>query len=94
MPKACISADEGQAVAAMTVSTLKSLHNDANLELFWQKVTTSTAYLPIDGPTIPHCHKLPLSFIDGSTPTFDMTVEDHSQVVYIEELDLITSYLD
>ena len=34
MKKAHISAAEGQVVAAMTVSTLKSLCNDASFELF------------------------------------------------------------
>ena len=70
-------AGEGQVVAAMTVSTMKSLCNDANFKLFWQKVATSAANLPIDELTLPHRRKLPHRFDDGSAPTFHVTMEDN-----------------
>ena len=94
MQKAHILAAEGQVVAAMTVSTLKSLCNDASFALFWQKVTTSAADLPIDEPVLRCCRKLPRRFDNGSEPTFHATVEDHYRVIYFEALDLITSSID
>lgn len=94
MQKAHISAVEAQAVAAMTVSTLKSLRNCANFELFWKKVTSSAGDLPIDEPTLPRRRKLPRRFDDGCAPTFHVTVEDHYRVIYFEALDLITSRID
>ena len=94
MQKANISAAEGQAVAVMIVSTLKSPRNDASLELYWKKVTTSAGDLPIDEPTLRRRHKLPRRFDDGSASTYHVTVEDHYRVIYFEALDLITSRID
>ena len=94
MQKAHISTAEGQVVAAMTVSALKSLCIDASFELFWHKVATSAADLPIDEPTLPRHRKLPHRFDDGSAPTFHVTVKDHYRVIYFEALDLITSCID
>ena len=81
MQKAQLLAAQGQVVAAMTFSTLKSLYNDASFELFWQQVTTSVAELPIDEPTLSRRHKFPRRFYDGSVPTFHVTVEDHYRVI-------------
>ena len=67
MQKADILAAEGQAIAVMTVSTLKSLRNDANFVLFWQRslllrkifMLTSLPYLavarfPVASTMVPH----------------------------------------
>ena len=94
MQKARISAAEGQVAAAMTVSTLKSLRNDASFELFWQKVAISAADLPIDEPALPRRRKRPCRFDDGSAPTFHVTVEEHYRVIYFEALDFITHCID
>ena len=45
-----MSAAEGQAVTAMTVSTLKSLRNDVSFDVFWKKITASAEYLNVSKP--------------------------------------------
>ena len=94
MQKADISAAEGQAITVMTVSTFKSLRNDANFDLFWQKITTSAEDLHVDKPALPRRRKVPRRLDDGSAPTLHKTVEDHYRVIYFEALDLITSCIE
>ena len=86
-----MSAAEGQDVTAMTVSTLKSLRNDASFDLFWQKITSSAEHLDIDKPALPRRRKAPRHIDDGSAPTFHTTVEEHYRVIYFEALDHITT---
>ena len=76
MQKADMSAAKGQAVTAMTVSTLKSLRNDASFDLFWQKITGSAENLDVDKPALPHRRKAPHRLDDGSAPAFHVTVHD------------------
>ena len=94
MQKADISAAEGRAITVMTVSTLKSLRNDANFDLFWQKITASAEDLHVDKPALPRRRKVPRRLDDGSAPTLHKTVEDHYRVIYFEALDLITSCIE
>ena len=65
MQKADMSAAEGQAVTAMTVSTLKSLRNDACFDLFWQKITGSAENLDVDKPALPRRRKAPRRLDDN-----------------------------
>ena len=76
MQKEDISAAEGQAITVMTVSTLKSLRNDANFDLFWQKITASAEDLHVDKPALPRRRKVPRRLDNGSAPTLHKTVED------------------
>ena len=94
MQKADVSAAEGQAITVMTVFTLKYLRNDANFDLFWQKITASAEDLHVDKPALPRRRKVPRRLDDGSTPTLHKTVEDHYRVTYFEALDLITSCIE
>ena len=77
------NAAEGQVVVAMTVSTLKSECNDASFKLFWKKVAAPAVDFPIDEPTLPCRHKLPLRLHDGSAPTFHVTVKDYYRAIYL-----------
>ena len=66
---------EGQDVTAMTITTLKSLHNIASFDLYWR--TAATSNLEINEPTLP-CHRKAPRWIDeGSTCTFHKTVKDY-----------------
>ena len=94
MQKADMSAAEGQAVTAMTISTLKSLRNDASFDLFWQKITGSAENLDVDKPALPRRRNAPRRLDDGSAPAFHVTVEDHYRVIYFEALDLITTCIE
>ena len=89
LQKQDISAAEGQHTAVMTLSTLKSLRNDACFDLFWQKTTTSAEGLHVEKPTLPRRRKVPRRLDDGSAASFHVTVEEHYRVAYFEALDLI-----
>ena len=73
----------------MTLSTLKSLRNDACFEIVWQKTTTSAEGLHVEKPTLPRRRKVPRRLDDGSAASFHVTVEEHYRVAYFEALDLI-----
>jgi len=77
MQRADMSAAEGQGVTSMTVTTLKSLRNNVNFNLYWKKTTDAAANLNVSEPALPRCRKAPRRFDEGSTPTFQETVEDH-----------------
>ena len=94
LQKVDMSAAEGQAVTAMTVSTLKSLRNDVSFDVFWKKITASAENLDVSKPALPRRHKIPRCFDDGAAPTFHATVEDHYRVIYFEAIDLITSSIE
>ena len=94
MQKADMSAAAGQVLTAMTLSTLKSLRNDASFELFWKKITTSAEGLDVKPSALPRRRKTPHRFDNGSISTFHVTVEDHYRVIYFEALDLITSCIE
>ena len=54
-----ISASEGQRVAAMTVTTLQQLRNDASFDLFWEKVELERHLLDVEEPQLPRKRKVP-----------------------------------
>ena len=47
MQRADMSAAEGQEVMCLTLSTLKSLHNDSSFDQFWQRICASCDELNI-----------------------------------------------
>ena len=61
------SATEGQAVAKITVETIKLVRSDESFELFWLKVNQIVVSLGIDEPHLPRLHKQPRKFDDGSS---------------------------
>ncbi len=84
----------GQAVTAMTLSTMKSIHNDSSFDLFWWKITASADKLDVENPALPRRRKAHRHLDDGSAPSFHVTVEYHYRVIYIEALDLITTCIE
>ena len=94
MQRADMSAAEGQDITAMTVTTLKSLHNNASFDLYWKKTTAAATNLDINEPILPCCRKAPRWIDEGFSPTFHETVEDHYRVIYFEALDLIISCIE
>ena len=71
-----MSAAEGQAVTAMTVSTLKSVRNHASFDQFWQRITTSAEDLHVDKPALPRRRKAPRRLDDGSAPRVSYVLSD------------------
>ena len=86
-----MSAAEGQEVVSLTLTTLKSLRNDASFDLFWQRFCASAEEVDVDKPILPRRRKLPRRLVDGTAPTVHATVEEHYHVIYFEAVDLITS---
>ena len=58
MQRADMSAAEGQDITAMTVTTLKSLHNKDSFNLYWKKTTAAATNLDIDEPILPVVERL------------------------------------
>ena len=48
-----MSAAEGQEVTAMTITTLKSLRNNASFDLYWKKTIAAASNLDVNEPTLP-----------------------------------------
>ena len=94
LQKADMSATEGQVIAAMTVSTLRSSRNDASFDLFWQNITASAENLQIDHPVLPRCRKTPRRFSDGTAPIFHVTVQYYFREIYFVALDLAISAIE
>ena len=94
MQKADMSAAEGQVCTAMTVSTLRSLRNDASFDLFWQKITSSAENLKIEHPALPRRRKALRRFNDGPAPILQETVGHYFREIYFEAFDLTTSCIE
>ena len=64
---------------SITLSTLKSLRNDASFERFWQ-TTCSSCELDVGSPDLRQCRRACL--VEGSAPTFSRAVEEHYRIIY------------
>ena len=61
-----MSAVEGQAVARMTVKTIRQVNTQCEaFDLFWEKVCQRAAALEISGPQLSRCRKVPRRYDDG-----------------------------
>ncbi len=56
-------AAEGQAIAVMTISTLKSMTVDDKFALFWKDVTTLTEHKLVNAPVLPRRRRLPARYL-------------------------------
>ena len=82
-----LSAAEGQALAAMTIRTLKNVRGDDKFALFWDDVTTLAENNLVNAPVLPWWRRLPARFEDGDAPPeFDETPEFRYRHVYFEAL--------
>ena len=85
-----LSAAEGQHTAKLTVDVLKSLRNDEQFTLFYEKAITYQTRLHVNPPTLPRKRRAPHRFeigtSEGSHPT---TIIDHYRRIYYEALDLV-----
>ena len=85
-----LSAAEGQHTAKLTVDVLKSLRNDEQFTLFYEKAIAYQTRLHMNPPTLPRKRQAPLRFeigtSEGSHPT---TILDRYRRIYYETLDLV-----
>ena len=82
-----LSAAEGQHTAKLTVDVLKSLRNDEQFTLFYEKAIIYQNNLGVNPPTMPRKRRAPVRLeigtSEGSHPT---SVVDHYRMVYFEHL--------
>ena len=85
LQKGDISASEGQGVAEMTVTCLKTLRTDDNFALFWSKVTKKATQLNIDEPALPRKRKRTVRYESGNAaPEFHTSIEGYYRQAYFE----------
>ena len=95
LQKGDISASEGQGVAEMTVTCLKTLRTDDNFALFWSKVTKKATQLNIDEPAWPRKRKRTVRYESGNAaPEFHTSIEGYYRQAYFEVLDVICSTIE
>ena len=89
LQKTDISASEGQEVAKMTLSSLRS---EGNFEFFWEWVTKIAKDLDISEPLIPRQRKMLKRYEIGNAQSEFVATPDHYiKCIYFEALDLITT---
>ena len=95
LQKGDISASEGQGVAEMTVTCLKTLRTDDNFALFGSKVTKKATQLNIDEPALPRKRKRTVRYESGNAaPEFHTSIEGYYRQAYFEVLDVICSTIE
>ena len=88
-----MSAAEGQAVAELTVRTLKGMRTEESFAMFFELVNRFREMSGTDSPVLPRKRRAPQRFEIGSGEgSHSETVEDHYRHQYYEALDIaITS---
>ena len=91
--KQAISAAEGQAVAELTVRTLKAMRTEASFDLFFELVNRFQELTGTDPPVLPRKRRAPQRYEVGSAEgSHSTTVKDLYRCQYYEVLDIaITS---
>ena len=95
LQKEDMSAAEGQAVAAMTVKTLRSMRTDEQFQMFWNVTTKKADLCHVDQPKLPRRRRAPARLETGmAQPEFPNSIEDHYRQIYYGVLDLLTTCLE
>ena len=89
LQKQKMSAAEGQAVAELTVRTLKAMRTEASFALFFDLVGRFRELTGTDPPVLPRKRRAPQRYEVGSAEgSHSTTVEDHYRPQYYEALDI------
>lgn len=88
LQKQKMSAAKGQAIAELTVRTLKAMHTDTSFTLFFNLVDHFRELTGTNLPVLPRKRKAPQRFeVSSSEGSHSATVEDHYRHQYFEVLD-------
>ena len=89
------SAAEGQGVAKVVISTIKSLREEGMYDLFWLKVVKFAESLDIQDPQLPRRRKRPARFDDGdhNSHYHHETPKEYYRQLYYEAIDNTTRCL-
>ena len=79
----------GAHIAAMTLTTLKSLRTDDHFTAFWDLVIKAQQELNVSGPELPRRRKMPKRYDDGAPEKFPDDCQAHYRQSYFEALDLV-----
>ena len=92
LQKHTMSAAEGQAIAKLTVRTLKTMRNDESFALFFDLVNRFCELTGTDPPVLPRKRRAPQRLEVGSAEgSHSATVEDHYRRQYYEVIDIAIS---
>ena len=72
-----MSASEGAHIAAMAVTTLKSLRTDDHFTAFWDLVIKAQQDLDVYDPELPRRRKVPKWYDDGAPGDFPDDCQAH-----------------
>ena len=87
-----LSAAEGQSVAALTVTTLQSVHTDEMFNLFWEKVQKECEKIDVEEPELPRARKAPKRYeIGQGDSSYPDSPKSLYRVAYFEGLDLVVN---
>ena len=89
-----MSASEGAHIAAMTVTTLKSLRTDGHSTAFWDLVIKAQQDLDVCDPELPRRRKVPKRYDDGAPGDFPKDCQAHYRQSYFEALDLVVNAIE
>ena len=89
-----MSASEGAHIAAMTVTTLKSIRTDNHFLSFWQVVMKDKEQWEVQDPELPRKRRMPSRYEDGAPGDFPSDCEAHYRQSYFEVLDLAINAIE
>ena len=85
-----VSAAEGHAVVALTVTTLTTLRNDENFDKFWKKVKKMAEEQSVHEAVLPRNRKQPCRYEEGQAQAHvHSIIQSLYHQIYYEALDLI-----
>ena len=96
LQKGDISASEGQDMARMVVSTLKSLRNEDQFMMFWNKVQRDAKEKHVDEPSLPRKRQKPARFRDENASETSTSTNpcEHYKDIFMEAVDAITGSIE
>ncbi|KAI6658408.1 hypothetical protein LOD99_15210 [Oopsacas minuta] len=89
-----MSASEGANIAAMTVTTLRSLRTDDHFTAFWDHLINAQQDLDVCVPKLPRRRKVPKRYDDGAPVDFPDECQTHYRQSYFESLDLVVKAIE
>ena len=85
-----LSAAEGQHIAKLTLDVLKSLRNDEQFTLFYEKAINYQNKLGVNPPALPRKRRVPQRLEIGTSEGYHpSSLKDHYRTIYYEALDLV-----
>ena len=89
-----LSAVEGQHIAKLTLDVLKSLCNDEQFTLFYEKAIVYQNRLGVNSPALSHKRRAPQHLEIGTSEGYHpASVKDHYTTVYYEALDSVVEWI-